>query len=253
MAEATPDTNAPAPARTSVVAGIAQRVAIFGGFSVVAGIGAAQLGLPAMVGFMIYVAGALFGGFVAFALGALGLFFTRGGKDPLGRKNAITGLAAGLGLLAIVFIPSSRAGDLPPINDITTDTANPPSFAAGTGAPEFEGRDMSYPEEFGPQVREAYPDLIPIVTDLAPDAAFAKAKATAEELGWEIVWASEEAGAFIALERTSLCRFVDDVVVRVRPESGGARLDLRSKSRDGRGDLGANAARIRRFTEAYGA
>ena len=49
---------------------------------------------------------------------------------------------------------------------------------------------------------------------------------------------------------TRIFRFVDDVVVRVRPaEGGGAIVDVRSKSRDGRGDLGANAARIRAFAE----
>jgi uncharacterized protein (DUF1499 family) len=45
-------------------------------------------------------------------------------------------------------------------------------------------------------------------------------------------------------------RFVDDVLVRVRPaDGGGALVDVRSKSRDGRGDLGVNAARIRAFAE----
>jgi len=42
-------------------------------------------------------------------------------------------------------------------------------------------------------------------------------------------------------------RFVDDVSVRVRPDTGGAKIDVRSKSRDGKGDIGTNARRIRTF------
>ncbi len=251
MAEATPDPTGPAAARTSIVAAIAQRIAIFGGLSVVAGIGAAQAGLPPMMGFMIYVAGALFGGLAAFLLGAIGLFLTRAGDDPLGRKNAIMGLAAGLGLLAIVFLPSSRAGDLPRINDITTDLEDPPAFATGPDAPDYGGRDMSYPAAFVPQVREAYPDLKTIESTLSPDAAFEKAVETAESVGWFVTWKDTASGRFDAQERTALFRFVDDVTVRVRPSASGSEIDVRSKSRDGQGDLGANANRIRRFAEAF--
>jgi uncharacterized protein (DUF1499 family) len=38
--------------------------------------------------------------------------------------------------------------------------------------------------------------------------------------------------------------FRDDVVIRVRPIAGGARLDIRSASRYGRNDFGANAERV---------
>ena len=44
--------------------------------------------------------------------------------------------------------------------------------------------------------------------------------------------------------------FVDDISVRIRPAAGGSRIDIRSKSRDGQGDIGANAARIRTFRDA---
>ena len=41
--------------------------------------------------------------------------------------------------------------------------------------------------------------------------------------------------------------FRDDVVVRVRAEPDGARIDARSSSRYGTFDFGTNAARIRRL------
>jgi uncharacterized protein (DUF1499 family) len=43
---------------------------------------------------------------------------------------------------------------------------------------------------------------------------------------------------------------VDDIRVRVRPSGEGSVVDVRSKSRVGRGDVGANAARIRAFEQA---
>jgi uncharacterized protein (DUF1499 family) len=36
-------------------------------------------------------------------------------------------------------------------------------------------------------------------------------------------------------------------VIRVRPEAQGSRLDVRSASRVGRSDVGANAKRVREF------
>jgi uncharacterized protein (DUF1499 family) len=44
--------------------------------------------------------------------------------------------------------------------------------------------------------------------------------------------------------------FKDDVVVRIIPERGGSRVDVRSVSRVGRSDVGANAKRIRTYLQA---
>ena len=45
--------------------------------------------------------------------------------------------------------------------------------------------------------------------------------------------------------------FVDDIVIRVRATESGSEVDLRSVSRVGRSDLGANAARIEAFAEKF--
>ena len=47
--------------------------------------------------------------------------------------------------------------------------------------------------------------------------------------------------------------FKDDVVVRVERAGTGSRVDVRSKSRVGRSDLGVNARRIRDFLAALAA
>ena len=220
------------------------------GLALVGLVGAYTGIISPIAGFQTFVAGALLGGLFATVLAVIGLFLTRGGKDPQGRAKALVGLSISLGLLIIVLAAASTGGDAPPINDITTDLTNPPAFADATLVPEYADRDMSYPVEFIQIVRESYPDLAHVVLDEAPAEALLRAAKAAESLGWEVVATDDGGGAFYAKETTQLFRFVDDVVVRVTPDGAGSRVDVRSKSRDGRGDLGANAARIQRFFEA---
>jgi len=66
--------------------------------------------------------------------------------------------------------------------------------------------------------------------------------------GRNLILVARNAGALEAVATSRLFGFQDDIVVRVRPEGeGGSRVDVRSKSRDGKGDRGVNAARIRSF------
>ena len=50
-----------------------------------------------------------------------------------------------------------------------------------------------------------------------------------------------------ATDRTRWFGFRDDIVVRIRPEGAGSRVDVRSASRVGRSDIGKNAERVREF------
>ena len=99
-------------------------------------------------------------------------------------------------------------------------------------------------------VKQGELNLAPIILKDEPPEAYAKALAAAEELGWEVAAQSEARFVFDAREETRLFRFVDDITIRVRGEGNGSKIDIRSKSRDGKSDLGANAPRIRRFVEA---
>jgi uncharacterized protein (DUF1499 family) len=72
----------------------------------------------------------------------------------------------------------------------------------------------------------------------------------ARALGWEIVATAPADGRLEATDRTRWFGFRDDVVVRVRPDGSGSRVDVRSVSRVGRSDLGTNARRIHRFLAA---
>lgn len=220
---------------------------ISAGLALVGLLGAFTGVLSPMAGFQTFAAGALLGGLFSVVVALIGIFLTRGGVDPNGRLRALIGLAISLGLLIIVLAAASIGGDAPPINDITTDLADPPAFADADLVVEYRGRDMSYPAEFVPIVRASYPNLATLRVSDPRAEAFDRALAAAEALGWEIVAKDGSAGAFYAKDTTAIFRFVDDVVVRVRPAGAGAEIDVRSKSRDGRGDLGANAKRIRAF------
>jgi uncharacterized protein (DUF1499 family) len=136
----------------------------------------------------------------------------------------------------------------PRIHDITTDTADPPQFVELLAR---RGNRVSPPGYDGPNAaeeqRRAYPYVQPRVLAVSATKAFDAALAAARRMGWEIVASDRAAGRIEAIATTRMLRFKDDVVVRVRGEAGGARVDVRSKSRVGIGDLGTNARRIREF------
>ena len=65
--------------------------------------------------------------------------------------------------------------------------------------------------------------------------------------GWEVVGLDESNGTIEAVATSTVFGFQDDVAIRVRPDGASSVVDVRSKSRDGKGDLGANAERIRQY------
>jgi uncharacterized protein (DUF1499 family) len=231
--------------RSSRTARIAQWLGVAALALSAVGVLLSQLGLPAMAGFRLFTLAILLG-VVGLLCGLAGLFTTRGGVA--GRQQALAGIGLGAIMIAIVVVGAGSGGSAPPINDITTNLNDPPSFAPAPEGHRNAGRDMSYPADWKPIVEAAYPDLAPIRPGATREQAYDAALAAAEDLGWEITRRDGEGLVFEAEDRTALFRFVDDVVVRVGDDGTGQPVvDVRSKSRDGRGDVGANAARIRRF------
>jgi uncharacterized protein (DUF1499 family) len=243
MSDATPPSS-----RSSRTARIAQFFGIGAPALTILGIALSQIGLPAMVGFRLFTLAILLG-LVALVLGGIGLFVTRGGVG--GRSQALMGIAGGALMLLVVFLGAGSGASAPPINDITTDLDDPPAFRAFADDHPNAGRDMSYPTDWPPIVREAYPDLQPIRIPIEADRAYSSAVAQADSMGWTLTHQDPQAREFEAYDETALFHFIDDISVRVRPDGPDASvIDVRSKSRDGRGDIGANARRIRAFSGA---
>ena len=180
-------------------------------------------------------------------LALAGFFHARRTGDGRGRAQALRASLLS-GLLVIFFLALALpARQVPPINDITTDAEDPPALQDAAAAPENAGKDLAYPKDFFAAQQAAYPDLGPIVVPMPPAEAYAAAEKAAGSLGWEILRSDPAASSFEARETSRVFLFVDDMVVRVRPEGDGARVDVRSRSRVGQSDIGANAARIRAF------
>ncbi len=221
----------------------AVKVALGAVLLVAVGTAGARFGLLApIVGFGVSAAGLILGGVGATLVGAVRL------RRDGGHRSTGVVLVVGVAMLAVCVGFVIAASRVPRIHDITTDPEDPPEFVQ---LPDGDGR--AYPDG-GPDVpglqREAYPDLVPIDVDMNRLQAFAAVRDAAERLGWTVTWAYPDGGRLEAYDETALFRFVDDVAIRIRPSGSGSRIDVRSVSRVGKSDLGANAARIRRFAEA---
>jgi uncharacterized protein (DUF1499 family) len=227
----------------------------FGKFSpscVLAGLLGIHIGvIPPLGGFLIFQLG-LLAALFAIGFGIAGVIATRSDTEGLERSKAWLGLASGSVMFTLTIGLAGAGLGSPPINDITTDLEDPPRFASPADVPDFEGRDRSYPSDFVEVVRTSYADLGPTRLPIDQKAAFDLGVRTAESLGWEIVHRDAAAGTFDARETTRVFKFVDDITVRVRADGSDSIIDVRSKSRDGRGDLGANAKRIRSYQSALG-
>ena len=176
------------------------------------------------------------------------------GRRGLG--SAVRGLALALAILAYPAWFAVKGATLPPINDISTDTENPPAFSRSRAV--LDARGGRIPPDVPPSVREAqheaYLQIAPLTLDVPPDEAFDLVRKAAANLGWDVIEAVKPGGRIglgrlEAIDRTLLLKLPDDVTVRLRPRADGARIDVRSASRMGRHDLGTNAARIRRFLD----
>lgn len=183
---------------------------------------------------------------------------TRAGGGPQGAGAAALGVLVGL---VVFYVPYSvRAGNYPPIHDVTTDTDDPPAFVAAlaprsasgaTNSPGYErivksprgGPDLNVPE----LQKKAFPDIGPVRLAVAPAQAFEQALRAVSAMGWTLIDQDATEGRIEASDSTTWFGFVDDIVIRVRPDEGGSRIDVRSVSRIGFGDVGKNAKRIRAY------
>lgn len=188
---------------------------------------------------------------VALGAAALGLItLVISGRSRRWRP-AVVGLLVSLAVFFMIAIPMEmkhKAQTVPPIHDITTDMENPPTFVLLAAAREEAPNAVDYPgEETATLQRAAYPELKPIVLDGSLASAMDAAKAVLQAREWELAGTTEN-----TLEATATTRwfgFKDDVVIRMTETPAGVQVDMRSASRVGKSDLGANAVRIQAFLE----
>jgi uncharacterized protein (DUF1499 family) len=164
------------------------------------------------------------------------------------------GIVALLVALPVVGLSmqAAKAKSLPFIHQVSTDTVDLPKFKAIVALRGENSNPLDYDsEKLAPLQQAAYPQLQTIVSELSVEQAFAKAVDVANDLGWEIISRNKESGMIEAVDTTLLWAFKDDVAIRVQMTDTGSEIDLRSISRVGMSDLGANAARITKFITAF--
>lgn len=157
---------------------------------------------------------------------------------------------APLAYFAVLFVR------LPALNDVSTDIDDPPVFARSRAV--MAARKGRVPPDQTTETRKAqraaYPLVLPVILDVPPEEAFDLARRTAILLRWQVIEMTlpggrSGIGRIEAVDVTRVLRFSDDITIRIRPRADGARIDVRSASRLGTHDFGANAARITRFID----
>jgi uncharacterized protein (DUF1499 family) len=255
-------TTAIAPS-SSARTGIARYVGILGfvlGVAALLLLAAGPLGWRAgwwsyRIAFTALMPYAFYCGVAAMAVSAAALVVSLGRLARRGIVFAALGLVIGAVVAYFPWRANEMRGVYPSMHDITTDFADPPSFefAAAMRAAE-QGASPAYPATAAEMQQKSYPGIAPATLDLPPARAFEWVMAVAKSKGWTIVGADPAAGIIDAYDRSFWFGFTDDIAIRVTPADPGnpgrSRIDIRSGSRQGRGDFGVNAARVRGFLTA---
>ena len=199
------------------------------------------------IGLLLFMLATLTG-LTAIVLSAL---YTR--RQQTDKSRQTLNYAALLGLPALAFFAFNlfSGGSTPMIHNVTTDPADPPEFIAAPAKRGTDANPLTYGSELAALQQKAYPDLQTLTTELSSAEAFQLALATAKTLDWDVYYEDASAQQIEAVDTTRWFGFKDDVVIRIRDTGSGSEVDLRSVSRVGKGDLGANAKRIVAFIEHF--
>ncbi|MDE3177994.1 MAG: DUF1499 domain-containing protein [Pseudomonadota bacterium] len=237
---------------------LSRRVAVFACLTALAAIVAARAsgGRDSLSALAVLAAALLLAGVALLFAGAAAVEIWRTGRR--GAAPALMGAALALALIAFPAFLTVQAARLPRINQVTTDFKSPPQYMISLKAREARGSWT--PPAPGPEIeaaqRAAYPGLQPMLVDLEPEQAYRMALRIVKDLGWRVVDANppnlrgEAEGHIDATDRSLFLGFIDDIAIRVRAQGPKTQIDIRSASRVGRHDFGANARRAQRFIDA---
>ena len=234
---------------TSRLAIWARRVAGFSVAVVLLGILIVRAGILEIIPSLAAFGGGLLLACIAILL-ALGAFVVIWREGLAGFGMALTALLVGIVVLAYPAYLGVKAYRLPPIADITTDPIDPPRFEAIARLRSREANPILYAGLRAAELQKAaYPNVEPLIVSATPQVAYESAVQVITKRKWRIVDArapvpNRRDGRIEAVARTPILGFRDDVVLRIRQDPDGARVDIRSTSRYGRHDFGTNAARI---------
>jgi len=103
------------------------------------------------------------------------------------------------------FYQGDNSGGNPktaPINDISTDTQNPPNFAAVIPLRPKGSNSIEYPQQSAAAQAAQFPDIKPITSTLDNIEAFNRALDIVRENGWEVIYQDSTSGVIEAVAST---------------------------------------------------
>lgn len=240
------------PLRPTPYASWAIDLSVFGLFSVGLVLLGRHVGFVDDEASLAAIAAALLFGLAGLVLALVALGHIWASGRP-GTARSIVAVLIGLPVFVLLAFSTYGLMAYPRVNDVTTDAADPPRFWS---------TDHPHPDRLKGAAAEAargsYADLASRAYHLDAEHAFAIARTLVEERGWQANLFvppddGQGTGRIEATARTLLFRFPDDIAIRIVGSENGSRVDLRSVSRYGVADLGANARRVRAFLRDFDA
>jgi uncharacterized protein (DUF1499 family) len=185
---------------------------------------------------------------------AAGAFVVIWREGLQGGGYGLIAIAIAGGLLAYPTFIVARSYKLPRIYDITSDPIDPPRYEALARIRPRDANPIIYAGLATAELQRAgYPDIEPVEAEAPAQQAYEAALSVITKRRWRIVEQRppqvRRDGRIEAVARTPIMGFADDVVVRIRADGEGSKVDARSSSRYGKFDFGANAARVSALLE----
>lgn len=134
------------------------------------------------------------------------------------------------------------------INDVTTHLDSPPAYEILVSTGQMNSEHFLRTPEIAARQKELHPEIRPLMLVDSCEVIWPKLKTAVDsQKDWQLVGAIDEKFHLEATATTRFLRFKDDVVIELRSQNPGCEVAMRSKSRLGKGDFGANARRIGEF------
>lgn len=177
-------------------------------------------------------------------------------KYPSPEQAKSLKLAAVMSAVPLLGIGSVivSASDVPKIHNISTNVIDPPAFDKIVPIRTADHNSLQYTADVAELQQAAYPNLKTLHVEMNLQDAQNKAVEVSASLGWQLINNDIQQGLIEASDTSRLWGFTDDIVIRFKQDAQNqTAIDLRSVSRVGQSDLGANAKRIESFINAFNA
>jgi uncharacterized protein (DUF1499 family) len=204
-----------------------------------------SLATPAALNLLTVSIGGMVLAIIVAVVGLVRIWF--GGQ--IGAGQAFAAIAIALIGLALPLYYLSQFFMLPQLTDVETTPRQPMRFSQLAAQRPADANRIEQPDLTAAEIQEkAYPDLRPMELERSATETFDIVHEAVKRVGWTIVLnepPGEQPGRIEATDRTMIMGYTDDALVRVTGDDTHAFIDVRSVSRYGMHDLGANAERVR--------